>query len=88
MAESARRLLLKVSVACVEIIFYYPRHFYKVCAKNNLRTATHRSVSERRRRTSRRQKELVRARRHHGAGMTLKVMPMSGNFWLLFVPEK
>ena len=88
MAESAYRLLLKVAEACVEIIFYYPQHLYKVCAENDIRTAIHRSVSERLSEVEGRQKELFRARRHHGAGMTLKVMPKSGNFWLLFVPEK
>ena len=42
MAESAHRLLLKVLEACVRSELVYPQHLYKVCAKNNLRTATHR----------------------------------------------
>ena len=88
MAESAHRLLLKVAEACTRNKFVYPQHLYKVCAKDNIRTATHRSVSERLSEVEGRQKELFRTMRHHGAGMTLKVMPKSGNFWLLFVPEK
>ena len=35
-------LLQKVAEACTRIVLNYPQHLYKVCAKANLRTATHR----------------------------------------------